>query len=284
MRKNSALLFILFLLISQISRLYSQSFYDMKFVTVSGKVSQEKIVPGSTIDLNIEAEIRPEYHINSNKPTEEYLIPTVLKFERLENASFGKIIYPEPEMATFSFSEEELSVYQGEVTFSVKLTLFDKFPVGKSVIKGTLSFQACNDQSCFAPTDENFEISIEVVAAVKAAPVEVKEEVLKPIPQATEEAEPETVLVEVKEDVTKQIPQQTEEAQQVTAPSVKLTTEELKAKQIIEKGLPLAIGIFFILGLGLNLTPCVYPVIPITIGYFGGQSGKSKGSSFIKAL
>jgi len=282
MKKNLLKFTILFTLIFSIPILYGQSLYDMKFVTISGKVSQEKIVPGSTVDIKIKAEIEPEFHINSNKPSEEYLIPTVLKFEQLENGSFGKIIYPEPEMASFSFSEEELSVYEGNVSFSVKLTLSDKFPVGKSVIKGTLSFQACNDQNCFAPTDENFEIPFEVVSAPKATPVEVKEDVLKPIHQATEQSEP--ALVEVKEDVIQQIPQQTEEAQQETAPSVELTTEELKAKQIIEKGLPLAIGIFFILGLGLNLTPCVYPVIPITIGYFGGQSGKSKGSNFIMAL
>ncbi len=30
----------------------------------------------------------------------------------------------------------------------------------------------------------------------------------------------------------------------------------------------------FLLGLGLSLTPCVYPMIPITVGYFGMQSGK----------
>ncbi len=29
-------------------------------------------------------------------------------------------------------------------------------------------------------------------------------------------------------------------------------------------------------GMALNLTPCVYPLIPITVSYFGGQSGKGK--------
>jgi len=284
MRKNSALLFILFLLTSQIPLLYSQNFYDMKFVTVSGKVLQEKIVPGSTVDLKIKAEIEPEFHINSNKPTEEYLIPTVLKFEPLENASFGKIIYPEPEMATFSFSEEELSVYQGDVAFSIKLTLSDEFPLGKSLIKGTLKFQACNDQNCFAPTDENFEIPFEVVAALKAAPVEVKEDELKPIRQVIGDAKPETTIVEFEEDVSKQVSQKTDQAEQVTTPGARFTTDELKAKKIIEKGLPYAIIAFFIFGLALNLTPCVYPVIPLTVGYFGGQSGRSKGSSFVMAL
>jgi thiol:disulfide interchange protein DsbD len=34
----------------------------------------------------------------------------------------------------------------------------------------------------------------------------------------------------------------------------------------------------FLGGLALNLTPCVYPIIPITISYFGGQSQGKKGS------
>jgi thiol:disulfide interchange protein DsbD len=30
-------------------------------------------------------------------------------------------------------------------------------------------------------------------------------------------------------------------------------------------------------GLALNLTPCVYPIIPITVSYFGGRSGQGRG-------
>jgi thiol:disulfide interchange protein DsbD len=33
----------------------------------------------------------------------------------------------------------------------------------------------------------------------------------------------------------------------------------------------------FIGGITLNLTPCVYPLIPVTVSYFGGRSGKSQG-------
>ncbi len=284
MRKNQALLFVVFLLILQISLLPGQSFYDMKYMTVSGKVSPEKAIPGSTVDVLVTANIEPEYHVNSNKPTEEYLIPTIVKFEPIENVSFGKINYPEPEMATFSFSEEELSVYQGDVTFSVKLILSDKFPVGKSIIKGTLSFQACNDQNCFAPTDENFEILVEVEADEKVVLQEVKESAEEPTPQVIEKTEPETTIVEFEEHGPTQLSQESEQAEQVSTPAARFTTDELKAKKIIEKGLPYAIIAFFIFGLALNLTPCVYPVIPLTVGYFGGQSGRSKGSSFVMAL
>ena len=39
------------------------------------------------------------------------------------------------------------------------------------------------------------------------------------------------------------------------------------------KSLPLLIGLVFVSGLALNLTPCVYPLIPITLGFFSRQTG-----------
>ncbi len=40
----------------------------------------------------------------------------------------------------------------------------------------------------------------------------------------------------------------------------------------------------FVGGLALNLTPCVYPMIPITISYFGGQARGNKGGLWVHAL
>lgn len=37
----------------------------------------------------------------------------------------------------------------------------------------------------------------------------------------------------------------------------------------------------FVGGIALNLTPCVYPLIPITVSYFGGRSGQARGNLFI---
>jgi thiol:disulfide interchange protein DsbD len=46
------------------------------------------------------------------------------------------------------------------------------------------------------------------------------------------------------------------------------------------RGLLLVLLSIFAGGLALNLTPCVYPVIPLTVGYFGGQSEGSRGRLF----
>jgi len=48
--------------------------------------------------------------------------------------------------------------------------------------------------------------------------------------------------------------------------------EESLTQKLESSGLLISLIIVFFGGLALNLTPCVYPLIPITIGYFGGQS------------
>jgi len=40
----------------------------------------------------------------------------------------------------------------------------------------------------------------------------------------------------------------------------------------------------FIGGMALNLTPCVYPLIPITVSYFGGRSGQGQGKLVVHGL
>ncbi len=42
--------------------------------------------------------------------------------------------------------------------------------------------------------------------------------------------------------------------------------------------------LIFLSGIGLNLTPCVYPLIPITVSYFGARSDQIKGKSYIHAF
>ena len=45
-----------------------------------------------------------------------------------------------------------------------------------------------------------------------------------------------------------------------------------------------ALLLIFAGGLALNLTPCVYPLIPITISYFGAQGGGSKFQSIMMGV
>ena len=60
--------------------------------------------------------------------------------------------------------------------------------------------------------------------------------------------------------------------------------ENLIAGWIREKGLGWALILIFLSGLALNLTPCVYPMIPITLGFFAKQGQAGRHKPFVLAL
>lgn len=105
---------------------------------------------GKTVEGSIMVRVRPGYHINSNKPAEEYLIPTKLTWNTpgLE----AEVSYPESELFISQFSEEAMLVFSGEVEFKTKFKAAAKLPPGLTEIAGTLRYQACTDKACLAPT------------------------------------------------------------------------------------------------------------------------------------
>jgi len=272
--KNKTLILLLIIMTIFSQSIFSQDPVDIKIVTVSGKSLQSKVQPGLSVDIEVIADIAHEFHINAHKPSEEYLIPTMVKFEPLENVTFGDIVYPKTKMEKFSFSEEEIAVYEGKIVISSKLVLNKDISPGKKILKGTFSFQGCNDVNCFAPQDLSFEIPFEVVSDVKTESQKLEKEAA-----ATEAIANEKEAETSQELVTKEIVKQ-----EKPETSIQFTSDELRAKKILEKGLPYAMLAFFLFGLALNLTPCVYPVIPLTVGYFGGQSDRKKGAAFVMSL
>src|SRR6202035_1526666 len=56
------------------------------------------------------------------------------------------------------------------------------------------------------------------------------------------------------------------------------------ARTFAASGLLLTLGVLFLVGLALNLTPCVFPMIPITMGFFGMQSDGRRSRRFTLAV
>ncbi len=70
--------------------------------------------------VNLNFRVPPGYHINSNTPKSEFLIPTALKMDLPTDIILGKIEYPAGEDRSFPFSpDEKLSVYSGDFTIAV---------------------------------------------------------------------------------------------------------------------------------------------------------------------
>jgi len=114
------------------------------------------------VDLNFRV---PEgFHINSNMPKSEFLIPTALKMDLPTDIVLGKIEYPPGEELTFPFSpDEKLSVYTGDFTIALGVHPLHSVVPGKYIMHGQLRYQGCDNAQCFPPKTLPVSFEIKVV-------------------------------------------------------------------------------------------------------------------------
>lgn len=63
-----------------------------------------------------------------------------------------------------------------------------------------------------------------------------------------------------------------------------LTDQNQVTRFLGEASFPLIIALFFVAGLALSLTPCVFPMVPILAGVIAGQNNQSTGKGFLMSL
>ncbi len=111
--------------------------------------------------VNLNFRVPAGYHINSNMPKSEYLLPTALKMDLPTDIILGKINYPAGEETSFPFSpDEKLSVYTGDFTIALGVHPLHSVVPGKYVMHGVLRYQGCDNAQCFPP--KNVPVSFEV--------------------------------------------------------------------------------------------------------------------------
>lgn len=131
------------------------------FVTLEPS-PEVKLTRGQPAKAAVRFRVQAGYHVNSNRPHSDLMIPTELKFEASPAVTVGKIEYPKGEDYSLSFSKEKLNVYQGDVTIQVPVSVAKGAKPGAYVLKGTLRYQACNDNACFPPKDAPLEVTVRV--------------------------------------------------------------------------------------------------------------------------
>jgi hypothetical protein len=114
--------------------------------------------------VNLNFRVASGFHINSNAPKSEFLIPTALKMDLPTDIILGKIEYPEGKDLSFPFSpDEKLSVYSGDFTVAVAVHPMHSVTPGKYVMHGVLRYQACDNAQCFPPKTLPVSFDVKVV-------------------------------------------------------------------------------------------------------------------------
>lgn len=276
-------------------------------LTLSLHADADRLVAGKPFRLALVADIQHGWHVNSHTPREDYLIPTEAVFEPAAGLSFGKVAYPAQLERTFSFSEKPVVVYEGKTVFVVEGTVAADAAPGPRTVRSLLDFQPCSDTQCLAPAQVAATLSIEVApagtvasaanaalfsaGAAGAAPAAGSPEPAAkgqtPVTSATTAALRERWGVKGVPTIVFLDAQGKETGKRVLgfeppASFVAHLRGEARGEgdRFAGKSLPLILLLVFLSGLALNLTPCVYPLIPITVGFFGRQGGGKGGKTF----
>jgi hypothetical protein len=133
------------------------------YVTFEG-ASRPTITPSKPAEIDLRFRVKQGFHINSNKPNSELLIPTTLKLAPPSDLAAGSIAYPTGKELTFPFDpSEKLSVYSDEFVVKAMMSAAHNASSGNFTVHGQLHYQACSDNACFPPRDIAVQFDVRVV-------------------------------------------------------------------------------------------------------------------------
>jgi len=127
--------------------------------------SHDRIHPGMELRIAVKATIKVLWHINSNEPSEDYMIGTSVEIPSEDTFELEEVIYPSPFELMLGFSDSPMSVYEGEVFIGGVIPVPADIGLGSHKIPIHITYQACNDASCLPPRLVKKEISVVVVDA-----------------------------------------------------------------------------------------------------------------------
>lgn len=232
--------------------IYAQLSNNKELIKIKSYSSLDKAVIGSELIIAVEVEIAETWHINSDAPKDEFLVPTNLSISGSDKVEFIKVAYPPAKQYKFDFSESPVLVWEGKFFIPVKIKFSENIEVGNSSLIVSLEYQACNNITCLAPNTISDTLFLDFVD--KQTPInQINQEIF-------EKLDTSNLTTSTKAD------------------------DESLASKLEKSGIILSLFLVFLGGLALNLTPCVYPLIPITIGYFGGQSEGKTSKLFLMGL
>lgn len=210
-----------------------------------------KADPGAAVPLHLTAKIEPGWHLYSLTPTGD-VIPTSVVFKESPALESTTVYQPQPTKRLDPILGHEIETFTGEAVLLVQAQLKKDAPPGELELTSKVRYQTCNDKRCLLPKTKTaaFTLTVEKGAPALAAFV---------IPAGYSEAKSGPSASSIAEAVGSSAPA----ADAAPAPATSAKSD--------------GIGPFLLTAFGIGLlsvfTPCVFPMIPITVSFFLGQRG-----------
>lgn len=241
-----------------------------------------KNLPSGEAELIASATIEEHWHVYSiDIPESSPVIGTALTFEKSSNYSkLGKLKEPKPIEEYDPNFEETLKWHENKVQIVQRIKILSEKDF---TIKGELTYMVCNESMCLPPE------YIDMVFKVKGykAPVKaVIDENIKSEEEKKMEAAADTDVANIAAGVDEEVEEidYTYTGEDTTSTSEEVVlSDESEGSNSSNRSL---IGIFilsFLGGFAALLTPCVFPMIPLTVSFFTKQS-KTRAKGITNAI
>ena len=266
--------------------------------TVKVELVQEstQVPAGGTLRAALRVKLPPGYHVNSNKPLDDFLIPTRIAATTPDGVRVQEVVFPDA--ITIQQSGSDLAVFEEEFTLGVALTADETAALGNHEVELTFHYQACDEKACYAPAKKPMPLSLEIVPQGTEVVLEQEAlfdsipftgaqtvpivEVMPPDVKPVAAGEDEEILFELLDEFEIL---GTEGGYLGTDAFIEFI-DDAEAGRVRQgwfegKGPIAIIGLILLGGLALNLTPCVLPMIPINLAIIGaGAQAGSRARGF----
>lgn len=201
--------------------------------------------PGSKILARMTGQIDPGWHLYSLSTPGA--IPTTIQLAGNPPVEKYRVLQPPPRRAFDANFQADTETFENQVTFLVELELKKNAPPGPSELSVTARYQTCNDKVCIPPVRRTATAMLTIDPAAQSAAVT--------IPAGYAEGHPGGATNAV--------------AETKTAP---------------DQGWWAFLLVAFGFGLATIFTPCVFPMIPITMSYFLNQQSGERRDAVAQAV
>jgi len=253
---------LILLAISLASPAFSQIEQAMKWRDVPPNTANLRV--GDVITFTFEATIDKGYHVYSAKQPADAVLPAIFELDKtakgvalvggLQEAGDRHVIHDD-------VFDADIAQYEGKVTFRQQV----KITAPEAKIDGVLSYQVCDDSRCIPGTHE-ISISIKAKPGTEAAEAQAAD--------AEATATPNTDPVKAETPAAATV---------AAAPA-----NTVAAVQEEPSGCGINLWALFLqsllLGLAAVFTPCVFPMVPLTVSIFTKKGSPTRAQGIRNAL
>lgn len=223
--------------------------------------SEQEVQTGSKVYVTVRGIIAPGWHLYSMDVPPGGPIPTQITVEESDAfAPGGAASEPTPTPWFDQNFGMETNYFEDEVDFQVPVLVKATAPVGEQELQLKVRFMLCNDSSCLPPQTKKVTKTFSVVPGTASA-------------QAAEAGEAPSEQGEGRDIIS------ADDSSEAAVPA--------ESADVDQRGLPIntLAYIWFAMTMGALalLTPCVFPMIPITVSYFTKREAKTRGRAVFEA-